>query len=223
MLFQTLTVPVMGYADCVGCQHMDNYIIDRMRREEAELSRKLEAVRAVLSAYGVSAATDRLDVKDEATAEVVKGKRSSERSAAEKLPIERFSLYGQNIVKAALEECLSRMGSPISSRDMVQLLKMRGIEVQGKDPANALSSLLARASVLKPNGRRGWTVADDYMTQVGIPSGYSADDFDVILGDNSPQRENEPHSGNAGGSDAVRESVAPLELTQVHSGWGRAT
>jgi len=170
---------------------MDDDIIDRMRREEAELLRKLEAVRGLLRAYGDI--SDGVVCDDFADAEIRKPLfRQAPRSKGvvrEKMPLERFSPYGQSVVKAAIEECQSHRGRPISSREMVTRVERRGIEVQGKDPANAISALLARSADLMPNGRKGWTLANPNA-------------FDELLLSREAQTEEEPHSVSAGGSSA---------------------
>lgn len=172
---------------------MDDDIIDRMRREEAELVRKLEAVRALLRAYG--GASDSIVVSGAAQAEIRKTPSQqaprSKASAREKMPLERFSPYGQLVVKAAIDECRSHLGRPIPSRHMVDLVEKRGIEVQGKDKANAISAMLARSIDLMPNGRKGWTLANP-------------DDFDELLLSREVQTEEEPHSASAGGSSAEK-------------------
>lgn len=141
---------------------MESDIIDRMRREEAELVRKLSAVRGLLDVYGeqpsAAPSSDGAPVAEQRQARTPKATRSRE-----KLPVERFSTYGQAVVTAAIEECKRHLGSPISSKDMVGLVESKGILVRGEDKANAISALLARSMDLKPNGRKGWTLSDELL------------------------------------------------------------
>lgn len=192
---------------------MEHDIIERMRREEAELVRKLEAVRALLNAYGATAA-DRVGIGDSVHAEVRKRSGESEARKSrtrEKMPLDRFSAYGRSVVEAALAECAKHPGSPIATRDMLTLIEQRGIEVRGEDKVNAVSALLARSSDLKPNGRRGWTLA-------------SPDDFTELLLDQPVQKEEEPRSASAGGSSADRRSTGPaVTITSSTPSWPSIT
>lgn len=186
---------------------MERDIIERMRREEAELLRKLEAVRGILRAYsgGPVGATINDGAKAEARKSATRDTSSSQRRTREKMPLERFSSYGQSIVKAAIDECVSHLGRPIPSRDMVVLVERRGIEVQGKDQANAISALLARSADLMPNGRKGWTLSDEYQQR-------RQEEIVKILG-TRPHAENEPHSAFAGGSDLAH-GAPTKEITE---------
>lgn len=168
---------------------MDSEIIDRMRREEADLKRKLDAVRALLIAYG-EAPLESSPITSRTVLNSKESKRSSDiqSSGREKMPLERFSTYGQSIVKAAIEECFSHIGKPIPSREMVDLVEKRGVQVRGDDKGNALSALLARSADLKANGRKGWTLSEEYLER-------NNQQIAELFGE-----ENEPHSANAGGS-----------------------
>lgn len=180
---------------------MDADIIDRMRREEAELTQKLEAVRAVLRAYGHAA----IAIGDAVDAEVRKPADEAVKPAPrarERLPLDRFTTYGRSVVHAATEECKKHPGSPISSRDMVSLVESRGIIVRGEDKANAISALLARSIDLKANGRKGWTLSDEYRER-------QQREVTEILGTRA-QKENAPQDtfDDVLGADAEEESAA---------------
>lgn len=196
---------------------MDADLIQKLQDEEAELSRKLEAVRSLLSAYGIlrvvplpngliSAPTASAPPRGRADMH----SRGVANSGREKVPLERFGDYGRTVVQAAIDECRSHLGSPIASRDMVTLVEQKGIEVRGNDKVNAISALLARSIDLKPNGRKGWTLSDEFLERERRA-------IAELFGE-----ENEPRSGDAGGSDAVSESAPTLELTEAHSIEGAA-
>lgn len=178
---------------------MEHEIIDRMRREEAELLRKLEAVRGLLRAYGASPEAASLARPSSDTVPVPK----NHGRGREKMSIERFSDYGRSVVRAAIDECISHLGSPIASREMVALVEKRGIEVRGEDKANAISALLARSIDLKPNGRKGWTLSDEYQERQNR-------ELEDLLGLPVP-KENEPPAQTLSGSDLAHH--APIKET----------
>ena len=62
-------------------------------------------------------------------------------------------------VEAAIEAIKSRAG-PISTRDLVGLLRIQGIEIAGKDPVINLSSTLSRSDALKIRRGIGWSLAE---------------------------------------------------------------
>lgn len=80
-----------------------------------------------------------------------------------------------------------------------------GVVITGQNKVNALGALLSRSVDIVSHGKAGWSLAD-YEKAVRIVAEHAAQ-----------PKENEPSSGYAVGSDAVSESEATLELTQVHS------
>lgn len=180
---------------------MDAEIIDRMRREEAELTRKLEAVRGLLRAYGATPFVSQTEQQSGSkTREATSGGNANR--GREKMPLERFSEYGQSVVKAAIKECARQLGKPISSRNMVDLVEKQGIEVSGQDKINALSALLARSIDLETNGRKGWTLSEEYRER---------QDREIReMFEDEPRKENAPQNGlpDILGADAEEESAA---------------
>ena len=130
---------------------MDSDIIAKMRKEEADLARKLKAVRDFLAAYNVSASNE----APPPPADNVKAIAT----AREKVGIEGFSDYGRNVVAAAMRELLSAT-HPIKTRRIVEGLLQNGVAISGKDPVNALGAMLYRSADIVSHGKAGWTLAD---------------------------------------------------------------
>jgi hypothetical protein len=176
--------------------------------EEAELERKLAAVRAVKAAYGigVAAATGAAAARSNTTG--VGAPARPPRRMADRM--DKFGAYGQGIIDVALQFLPGESDGPMPTRDLVSKLERYGTEVRGENKVNALSALLARSSKIKGHGRAGWTLVGERAVQPIIET----------LGGDGPHKENEPHSDDAGGSDAVSAGGDTLELTQVHSNEG---
>ena len=56
---------------------------------------------------------------------------------------------------------------PVPTRDIMSVLKDRGVEVGGAIPQNNVSSLLSKANDIVSHGRLGWTLADHDMEKAG--------------------------------------------------------
>ncbi|MDE1915056.1 MAG: hypothetical protein KGJ57_04775 [Sphingomonadales bacterium] len=176
---------------------MDSDVIEKLRREEADLTQKLEAVRMILRAYG-----DTKDITHTVShvhrAVLPKpnnGEQDGNGKSREKMTLDRFSAYGRAVVGAAIRECANYQEGPITSREMVRLVEKQGIDVRGADKVNAISALLARSIDLKPNGRKGWTLSDEYReieeyremqdentSHASHNENDPPDDFEVMLG-----------------------------------------
>ncbi|RQW44104.1 hypothetical protein [Novosphingobium sp. LASN5T] len=174
---------------------MDADTLEKIRREEADLTQKLEALRMILRAYGADAPIAALSAAPTIVAptiEVPNGPVAAAtltpKTGREKVSLDRFGDYGRSVVQAAIDECRSHLGRPIASRDMVTLVERRGIEVRGNDKVNAISALLARSIDLKPNGRKGWTLSEEYhenerrLAAKLLGEENAPQDFDEILG-----------------------------------------
>ena len=138
---------------------MDRSIIAQLKAEEADLERKLKAVRQVLAVYGAAPATpagaSSSSPPTPSPTRAATGKR-------ERVGLDRFSEYGRAVVEAAIQVILhDGSGRPIPTRELLESIQQRGIEVRGEDKTNALSALLARSVDVRPNGRRGWTLAGE--------------------------------------------------------------
>ena len=179
---------------------MDDDIVERMRAEEADLARKLRAVRDLLAAYGQdphSPSPSRLAPKAKAPA-----------PAREKVGIDGFGNYGRRIVANSMMAMLTS-AHPIKTREILKFLEAMNIEVTGANKVNAVGALLSRSRDIISHGKSGWEIADRRVAEE-IVAKYG-------------HKENEPHSETAGGSDAGNGNAPtfpkPWENPQsVHAG-----
>jgi hypothetical protein len=130
-------------------------IIAQLKAEQADLRCKLAALDAVIGAYGQPPGRPH-EPKPEAKYAMADARPSATR---EQMPLERFSSYGQSVIRAAMMVVNPFDGPPTPTKDLVELIESRGQEIRGTDKPNALSSLLARSADLINHGRRGWTLA----------------------------------------------------------------
>jgi hypothetical protein len=159
---------------------MDRPVIEQLKTEEADLLRKLEAVRGVLRAYG--ALTPDGDGKPAAVPHVPTANIPALKSEGgrERVGLDRFSEYGRQIVQAAIDAIKGDGGSaPIRTKLLVEMIEAQGLTIRGEDKGNALSALLARSIDVRSNGRRGWTLCSSFgpdAVQENEPSnGHTAD------------------------------------------------
>ena len=162
---------------------MDSGIVQQMRAEEADLMRKLDAVRAFLAAYGEPAASSTKQAPPKKPGGGSRGK----------VGLDGFGEYGRATVIEAMK-FISKHDHPVITRRIVEAMTARGYEIRGNDPVNALSALLARCADVISHGRSGWTLADP-------------ESFKRTLGD--AQNENEAPNGSAAGASETRGWGAP--------------
>lgn len=179
---------------------MDEDIVARMEAEEADLAAKLEAVRQFLAVYRGKAGARAEKPSARAASNSPRPKRSQDDR------LDKFGPYGQRIVDTVTNLLPGNGGNPVPTRRLVDQLGILGVEITGNNKVNSLSALLARSSKIKGYGRAGWTLQSETPGEL----------YPRIL-DGTFQKENEPHSEEAGGSDAVSESAPTLELTEDHS------
>jgi hypothetical protein len=173
-----------GIPEPVGVT-MSPEFIAAARAEEAELVKKLEAVRGLLSAYGAG------DTGAPVAPAVPVAKPKTTEWAAR--PKDKFTPYGQDIVDRAIAVVRAAPELPIKTKAIADVMLADGVEIRGNDPANALGALLARSSALQSLGKRGWTLTNmkDWSPQ-GPKENDPPDDFDVIGG---PDADRRPVSG----------------------------
>jgi hypothetical protein len=128
---------------------MDGDIVERMRTEEADLMRKLVAVRGFLAAYG------------EAPAKAVRQESQNSKTGGsrEKVSLEAFGDYGRATVMEAMKVLLL-VSHPVKTRSIVDTLQAQGYHINGESPINALGALLARSADIVSHGKKGWSLAD---------------------------------------------------------------
>jgi hypothetical protein len=136
--------------------------IEQAKAERAALMTKVSALDAVIAAYGDGTG----NVKVKASAAIAVGDTRPPAFAGggpakrERVPLDRFSHYGQDIIRAAMEIVDNSVVVPVPTRKLVEEIEKRGLEIRGVDKVNALSALLARSLDLNSNGRRGWTLPE---------------------------------------------------------------
>ena len=128
---------------------MDADIVKRMRAEEADLVRKLQAVRDFLSAYGEAP-------REAATGRVV---ASAESGARPKVSIDSFTAQTRPSVVLAMKALMSTHGL-MKTSELVQAIEAMGHTVNGDNKVNALGALLSRSADLIGHGKSGWELAD---------------------------------------------------------------
>lgn len=173
---------------------MEDDILRRMAQEEADLLRKLEAVRAFRQAYGATTA----DVARSPPA-AVSSRPSPVPEQGEKRSIHNFTEYGRQVIATAMA-CMIDQHAPVKTRLLVEAINARGLEIRGENPINALGALLKRSADITSHGKSGWTLSNpDAAREIVGKYAYS---------------ENEPPSVSASGSDAAGEGAPPPEPAQ---------
>ena len=171
-------------------------IVAQMQELEADLVRKLDAVRLFLTTF-VEVRDDMASALKAPPRPAVRREDVKRKTPAEK--IDKFGSYGQAVIDASLAILPGENESPMATRVLVEKLDFRGVEVRGENKVNALSALLARSSKIKGHGRSGWTIYGERQHN----------DFDELLGADAPQKELEPTSEVAVGSSAAGWGVPP--------------
>ena len=172
---------------------MNADIVKQMRAEETDLLRKLQAVRDFLAAYGEAPKGG-----DRADGEAPKPTRSSVRSKS--VPITSYQDDTRTSVALALMFMASNDGL-VKTADLVKSIEAMGHEIGGANKVNALGALLARSEDVEGHGKRGWTVYDREHA-LALAREHAAQ----FLG-NDAEKEKEPDSGNATGSDTGQGSA----------------
>ena len=161
---------------------MDQQFLDKLQQEEAELSRKLDAIRGVIAVYtptGPVARPKALSPLAVASALLQRGVRSAKDS------------YASDVRGIAADVIRSSSSLPVPTKIIVDEVMRRGIEIRGQSALNAVSALLSRSDDFVANGRSGWTLAE--MNQ---SYGFSPN-------------ENEAPNGNAAGASEAGGGATP--------------
>lgn len=116
--------------------------------EERHLLERLEAVRAVIQAYGP---------RDSTAVPVYERGAVIPRVRATRVPSAATTR-----IKALLADLLRGCASPTPTRDLLQFLESEGINVGGKNPIATLSALLSHASEFEAVGRQGWLLKSEW-------------------------------------------------------------
>jgi hypothetical protein len=175
---------------------MNAGIVKQMRAEEADLVRKLQAVRDFLLAYGEAPEGDTRP----AGPATPNPRRSSPRSKS--VPITSYQADTRTSVALALMIMATSPGL-VKTAELVKGIEAMGHEIGGANKVNALGALLARSEDVEGHGKSGWTVYDRDRARA-LANEHAAQ----YLGGDT-QKENEPESTNAPGSDAAGWGVPP--------------
>lgn len=128
---------------------MDADIVKRMREEEADLVRKLQAVRDFLTVYGgAPQAVARATVSAKAD---IGGRPKAE--------IDSFTSQTRLSVVLALQALTTTPGL-MKTSELVQFIESMGHTINGDNKVNALGALLSRSADVIGHGKSGWELAD---------------------------------------------------------------
>ena len=177
---------------------MNADIVKQMRAEEADLVRKLEAVRVFLAAYG--------EAPKGGDSTAPKTTRSAPRS--KNVPITSYQADTRTSVALSLMIMATSPGL-VKTADLVKGVEAMGHEISGSNKVNALGALLARSEDVEGRGKSGWTVYDREKALA-----LAREHAGQFLGETTPN-EKEPSSANAVGPDAGTEGAA----TPTRSVW----
>lgn len=179
---------------------MDAGIVQRMRDEEADLARKLRAVRDFLAAYG--------EAPKEPTV-IGPDSPKGEPAGREKVEITSFTAQTRRSVVLAMQ-ALTTTNSLMKTRDLVAFIEAMGHEISGQNKVNALGALLARSVDIVGHGKSGWSLADREKA-LAIVSQYA------------PKENEAPPATPARASEADEEGVAaPAPSPVIPPPWQRA-
>lgn len=109
---------------------------------------RLQAAKELLSTYGSNTEVSLRAV----STKVVVG-RPEVRSGTRPLA---SGMSGQ--IASAVREYLADKTDPVPTREIMDMLLQRGIEITGSNPQNTVSSILSKSEDIQANGRAGWTL-----------------------------------------------------------------
>lgn len=121
-----------------------NDILRTALEEERQLIERLEAVRAVIRAYGGAPSV----ISPAGTAAAA--------SHAQRQRTVRTPSDSTCKIRGLLADLLRGKTSPTPTRELLAFLDSKGIAIGGKNPIATLSALLSHAEEFEPVGRKGW-------------------------------------------------------------------
>lgn len=160
-------------------------IIKRMREEEADLSRKLQAVRDFLKAYGEAPIESDSRARQQSP-------KASDGGAREKVEVTGFTEQTRASVILSMTALLEAE-TLLKTRDLVKFVETMGHTISGNNKVNALGALLARSADIESHGKSGWSLVDREKAM-------------AIVEKYGP-KQNEPPAETHGGSDAGKVSA----------------
>jgi hypothetical protein len=139
---------------------MDTTILNHLRAEAEELSRKLDAVQAVIAVYDPTVTP----------APKASANSASKNDAVPPSPQPRLAggtEYSRKIREIARDTIALSSVLPVPTRVVVDAVKQRGIEIRGLNEFNAVSALLSRSNEFQSQGRAGWILAE-FAARYGV-------------------------------------------------------
>lgn len=135
---------------------MDKFLAEAIE-EERQLLARLEAVRAVICAYGAYG-------RNPSAAHA--GRTTSQGSTSR---VTRSASAHTQRIKAVVRDLLAGADEPTPTRDLVAHLEGKGIEIAGKSKVASLSALLSHSAEFEPIGRQGWIIKEGETSDVVAP------------------------------------------------------
>lgn len=177
---------------------MDGDIYTLMQQEEADLARKLKAVREFLAAYGPGSTAE---VNGTPAKKSPSGRR-------EKVGITGFGTYGRRVIAEAMRS-LATTSQPVKTRDLVPAIEAMGVTITGENKINALGALLARSADITSHGKQGWTLADR-EAGLKIVAEYGCNENEASKADADDASDDPPSSAGTAGWGIGPYSSRPL-------------
>lgn len=167
---------------------MEADIVKRMRDEEADLVRKLRAVRDFLAAYGEAP-------KGDAAAPAAPAAAARREGPRDKVEITSFTPQTRKSVVLAMQAMTTR-NTLAKTRELVEFIESMGHEISGVNKVNALGALLSRSVDIVGHGKAGWSLADREKA-VAIVNQYTRDENEAPAGDTGGASEADGEGGSA--------------------------
>jgi hypothetical protein len=184
---------------------MDSDIVQRMRAEEADLVRKLSAVRGFLAAYGEGPVDGPVAVQEQSSPNPQKPTAKREPGARPKVEIDSFTEQSRISVLLSMM-AMTTTKHLMKTKQLVEFVEAMGHTVSGDNKVNALGALLSRSVDIISHGKSGWELVDrekalQLLEQHRSLIGGSEDndppvDFNVILGGPEAGEEGAPPPTN---------------------------
>lgn len=97
---------------------------------------------------------------------------------------------------------IQKIGRPVSTRDLVQVLTAQGVSVGGKDEIATLSARLSRSDLLRNIRGQGWELAEP-VSEIPMRDGTVGD----LLGGNPTAPVSTPNSADEDGREVEHEKI----------------
>ena len=188
-------------SQATGCMAVDSDIVERMRAEEADLTRKLVAVRGFLAAYGEGPMEAPVSTRSFENVPAAPRPPKRDTSGRSKVGIDSFTQQSRISVLVSML-AMTTSTQLMKTKQLVEFVEAMGHTVSGDNKVNALGALLSRSADIISHGKSGWELADrekalQLIEQNRSLIGGSEDndppvDIDVILGGPEAGKEGAP-------------------------------